>query len=273
LLVVLLGALALLSPSCDGCTCPLPGDEVLSCSDGSEVVLYSGTDITPSCACMSAQWVPLDSLPDQACLPCSPEEALDKGCFLTEAKSITAIDVTPDGKALTPSALLNYKLPKVPWTGPKTLYIFQHDPGATCSPSAYKTSWKPVTTSPAMVLSSLDRALGHFNHTCIFLLVELQGDFNAMGTLVRPIEPVDDSTLFVSLDVVGSSTNPELEGQSAAFTLYGVRYSAGVDVLLSLMQDYFPPGTTLLVHHETDGNTVIWSDSQVVQFYCEGIGW
>jgi hypothetical protein len=272
LLALLLGALALLSPACDGCTCPLSTDDVLSCSDGSEVTLYKGTNITPTCACMDADWVPLSSLPDQACLPCSPEMAMAGQCLFADAESITAIDVTPDGKTLTPSAQLSFQLPTVPWTGSSTLYIFQHDPGATCNPPA-QTSWHSVTTQVAQVTSGLDRAVGKFNHTCIFLLVDLRGDFNVMGELTRPVELEPADTLLVSLDVIGSSTHPELEGQSATFGLYGVRYRDGSDALLSLMQDYFPPGTMLLIHHETNGNTVIWSDRQVVQFDCEGVGW
>jgi hypothetical protein len=274
-LVLLVVLLALLSPSCDTC-CPPKSDQVISTSDGSQVTIYSGTTISP-CNCMSASYVPLASLPDQLCLPCNPDQAKASKCLYKNATAITAIDVAPDAVTLTPAALLHFKLPTVPWPGAMTLYIFQHDPAAAC-PNA----WHPVSTGPATVQGTLDFANGKLNHTCIFVLVDLQGDFNAMGTLVEPPQFQDMETTNISgvlgnvlltLDVVGSSTNPDLEGKRVTFVLVGVQADYSREQMLSLLVDLFPPGTMLLLHHEPDGNMVIWSDRQVVQFSCERVAW
>jgi len=277
LLVLFVVLLALLSPSCGTCNCPSTSNQVISTSDGSQVTIYSGTNINP-CNCMSASYVPVGSLPDAGCLPpCSPEQAKAGKCYYTKATAITAIDVAPDGVTFAPAALLQYKLPKVPWPGAKTLYIFQHDPTTTC-PNA----WRVVSTGPATVQSTLDFANGKFDHTCVFVLVDLQGDFNAMGTLLEPprfqdLETTDVSgvlgNLLLTLDVVGSSTNPDLEGQTVTFVLLGVQADYSREQLLSLLADPFPPGTMLLLHHEPDGNMVISSNVQVVQFACERVAW
>jgi hypothetical protein len=267
LLMLLLGAVAFLSPSCDGCECPLTSERVINTSDGSFVTIPSGTDITP-CNCMAASYVPLADLPDQACLPCNPEEAAEGGCLYTQATKIAAIDVTPNGCKFTPAAELSYSLPTQPWPGPTTLYILRHIPSASCP-----SSWVVSSTDPASVRPSKDFADGPFDHTSIFLLVDLQGDFNAMGRLSEAIDLVDDVTLAVNLDVVGSSTHPELAGQSVTFLLRGVQYATGIEELISLLAEYYEPGTTLLLHHETDGNMVIWSDAYVVQLSVEEVAW
>lgn len=288
LIAVLMGVLALLSPSCGGGTaepveetvpepeapvCPLAEAQVLTASDGSYVTLDAGIDIDP-CATMTAAHVPLADLPDKDCLPCDPERAVEGECLFSQAESITAIDVTPDGTTFTPAATLSYKLPVVPWTDTDTLFIFQHDPTKNCNLGAYQTSWVSVSTSPASVRTpSYDFADGPFNHTCIFLLVDLQGRFNAMGTLLQQIEWQPDDTLFVTLDVAGSSTHPDLEGQQVTFGLYGVQHPDGVDALFDLLASRFSPGTMLLMHFESTGNMVIWSDREMARFTVGNMDW
>lgn len=273
LLVISVGVLALLSPSCGGGEpeedyCSVGADLVLETDDGSYVTLHANTDIIP-CSEMEASYVPLADLPDEECLPCNPEKAAEGGCLYSQATAITAIDVTPNDVRFRPPGELDYALPET-WPGNEGdwLWIYQNNPASNC-PNA----WTIVSVGAATVTEDLDRAIGEINHTCIFLLVDLRGDFNAMGRLTQPVELQSDSTLVMSLDVVASSTNPELAGELVTFFLYGTQYEYGGDKLLSLLMEYFQPGTTLLIHHETTGNTVIWSDSQVVQFDCEKVSW
>jgi len=275
----LLGLL-LLSPTCGNQQgepvedfCSLAAAQVLDTNDDADdsyVSLDAGTDIIP-CSVMAAAYVPLGELPDGECLPCSPEKVREGDCLYREAYAITAIDVTPDGVRFLPAATLSYGLP-ADYDGPDTLFIYQHDPEATCDPPE-RTSWTIVSIDVATVRDTDDFADGPFDHTCIFALVDLQGGFNAMGRLTRPIELRPDNTLVVSLNVAGSSTNPELENQLVTFVLYGVQYQEGIEKLMSLLTEYFRPDTMLLMHHESDGNMVIWSDKQVVRFFVEKVEW
>jgi len=191
---------------------------------------------------MSAAYIPDNKLPGNTCLP-------------PKSTAITAIDITPNGCTFAPAALLHYFLPQPPpatvtYYSGKSLFIYQNT-GGIC-PNA----WSSVSTGPATILNTLTFADGNFNHTSLFVLVDLQGVFNAMGTLVQAFQQVDPQTISFVMDVSGSSTNPELNGKTVTVELVGVKTDRSVEWL----KDAIPKGSTILLHHEQpQGMLWLWS--------------
>lgn len=258
----LIGVLVLVSPSCDGTPCVACAGATVNAADGSYVTILNNTCITcgaANCPAVGATHIPLDKLPDQGCLPCSPESEAVSGC---EATAITAIDVTPDGCSFAPDATLSFLLPS-PYPAGYDLFIYQNVPGAAC-PGA----WVSASSVAAEVRNTQDFADGPFNHTTIFALVDLKGTFNALGRLTTPFEGKDGEITF-GLRVTGSSTNPELKGKTVTFILAGVEPKTDAAQLNKL----FEVGSTLLLHHETRGRLTIWSRRDIFQFRVEKIGW
>lgn len=248
LLVVLLGALALLSPSCDGCTCPLTSTELLSCSDGSEVTLNAGTDISP-CNCMSATWIAPGELPDQACLPAG--------------NVITAIDVTPNGVQFSPDGLLHYALPNPALYAVGTwLTIWQHTSG-TCGGGS--SNWIPEPSHATVVAGGF--ADGPLRHTSIFALVDMSGRIGTLGRLVTPFTQQDGDIVF-DVEVLVFSTRPDLEGTVLTIVVAGIEGDPA-GFLAGLAK--IPVGAEFAFQFDDESFFTVWWEDSIIQFYAQDV--
>jgi hypothetical protein len=263
--VLLLATVAVLSSACGGgqqpaCPCPLPNVQTITTGDGSQVTLAANTAIAP-CGCIGASYIAYGSLPDQGCLPCDPEKAEATGCSATV---ITTIDVTPDGCTFTPAGTLHFHLP-VAYSEGDELFIYYHT-GGGC-PGA----WLAAGSTAAVVTPSGDYADGPFSHSTIFALVDLRGDFNALGLSRSPFQAEQDAISF-DLAVTGSSTNPELRGKQVRFYLVGLD-TTDLKGLANTLNEQFKVGSTLLLHHEPWGQLTITSEFSVTHLAVEGVKW
>ena len=206
------------------CKCPVPSDYTSQTSDPNEksyIVIGKNTNMTPSCQCMSAEYISWKQLQDPKwapnCLKCDPEKAKAGKCASSSVSYVSAIDVRPNNIVfVTPTASgkwpqLSYMLPKLYPAG-KTLTILQFHEGVACTSTS--NPWQPVSVPgvPAKVRSTQDFADGPFTHTSVYLLVELAGDFSAYGIVNQPIA-FNGEAITIGLDVNGSPSNPELEGK------------------------------------------------------------
>lgn len=234
------------------CQCPISETQVIDCSDGSQVIINSGTNITP-CNCMQADYIPPNDLPDQNCMP--------------KGNVITAIDVWPDGVQFTPEAKLHFKLPAShPYKAGYKLTIWQHTSG-TCDKSAGQTNWK-AEPGTAKVDSAEDFADGPMRHTTIFALVEMVSQFNAYAQLATPFEGFDNGISF-GVQINDSFSNPEMEAAEFTIVITGLEVE-DPNQLVDELNNSIPIGSPIAVQFDSNLFT-IWSDSYIREFYAAAL--
>jgi hypothetical protein len=247
-MILLVGMLALLSPSCNGCTCPLTSDRIMNCSDGSQAILYTGTDILPTCHCMSAAWIG-DNLPDPGCLPVGDV--------------ITAIDITPDGAEFTLDGLLHFKLPAGHgYAINDTLTVWQHTAG-TCGGSSSPWIEEP---GHATVVAG-DFADGPLRHTTVFALVDMGGRIGTLGRLVTPFEQQNGDIVF-DVEVLVSSTQRELEGQVLTIVIAGIE---GEPEQLMVSLSKIPVGSVFAFQWDDNSDFTVWWQGMLIRFYAQDV--
>ena len=231
------------------CDCPVQQTQVLDCSDGSQVVIQSGTNIEP-CGCMEAQYISRNDLPDQACMP--------------TVNVITAIDVRPDGVEFTPDAELHFKLPASHpyWAGYK-LKIWQHTSG-TCNLSTKQTNWI-AEPGNAVVNSTKDFADGPMRHTTIFALVEMVSEFNVYAVLATSFEANNDGISF-GIEILDSFSNPDYETAEFTVVVTGLESEDPYQLADELNQS-IPVGSPITLQFDSNQFT-IWSGPFLREFYA-----
>jgi len=257
LLVLLVVVLALLSPTCGTstpCVCPLTSNKVITCSDSSVVTLWNGTNLTP-CQCMDAQYYKSSDLPDPGCLPGG-------------ANVITAIDITPNGVTFSIDGRLDFRLPAGHgYAAGHLLTIWQHTTGI-CNPGNNQTNWSAEPGTASVIIGPPDIARGeHLRHTSIFALVEMRGRVSMLGTLVEPFTR-DNGDIVATVEVLVSSTQPELQGALVKVRLAGIEGDPAqfMDILSKI-----PVGSMLALQLD-DGNLLsIWWKDLIVRFYIKEI--
>jgi hypothetical protein len=263
-MILLVAVLALLCSSCvtetppaeveEACPCPLTSDQVITCSDDSVVTFWNGTDFIP-CECMSAEYYPPGEEPDQICLP-------------DEANVITAIDITPDNVDIdVHDGRLDFRLPgNHGYLGGHQLTVWQHDATETCDPAADLTNWSPEPGTASVIIGPPDIArTDHLRHTSIFALIEMRGEISMLGVLVEPFAQ-ENGDIVTSIEVLVSSTNPELQGTVVKVRLVGIEGDPArlIDIL-----DKIPVGSVLALQLDADNLLSIWWEDSIVQFYIQ----
>ncbi len=249
LVVLLVGVLGVLSPSCGETCCPPASDRVMNCDDGSQATVYAGTNIAP-CNCMAAAYVAPQELPDPTCLP-------------ADSDVITAIDITPDGASFTPDGLLHFKLPAGHgYALNETLTIWQHTSG-TCGGGS--SNWIPEPGHATVIAGGF--ADGPMRHTSIFALVDMGGQISMFGTLAGPFTQQNGDIVF-DIDVIVSSTHRQLEGQVVGIVVAGIEGDPArfMDILGKI-----PVGSAFAFQWDNGGVFTVWWEDVIVRFPAKDV--
>ena len=256
IMIVLLGALALLSPACgseatleEECTCPLPSDRIMTCDDDSQAILYNGNDITP-CGCMSAAWVenpPVD-------------EYLDGSSDV-----ITAINLTPDGANFDRDGLLHFALPDPDnYDEGDRLTIWKYRAG-TCDPERNLSSWVAQPDHATVIDGGFaDRPI---RHPSIYALVDMRGQVSALGRLVTPFTQQNGHIVF-EVDVAVSSTHREAEGKALHIVVPDIK--GDPDVFMAALSK-IPVASVFAFRFDKNNQFTVWWDGLIVHFHSEDI--
>jgi hypothetical protein len=204
---------------------------------------------------MDAEYYQTEELPDLACLP-------------ADANVITAIDITPDGVDISVhDGRLDFRLPGGHgYSDGHQLTVWQHNATETCDPPANQTNWTAEPGTASVILGPPDIArTDQLRHTSIFALIEMRGEINMLGVLVEPFAQ-ENGDIVASIEVLVSSTNPELQGTVVKVRLAGIEGDPArfVEILAKI-----PVGSVLALQLDADNLLSIWWEDLIVQFYIQ----